>query len=161
MTYLFCLMFTLFKYKVQGIADCRTRGGYVYYCLSFVADTLTVNSRVDKLNLLKTVAFGMRLFAIFCYFRWVLKCWEFVVFSITCLDIRQFRGFFYSFVSLHQMTYLHLAFEGGHMNTVKYLVDKRADINTKYHRGVCVWTYSTKNRFFENKNLLVQGLLLY
>ena len=58
MTYLFCLMFTLFKYKVQGLADCRTRGGYVYYCLSFVADTLTVNSRVDKLNLLKTVALG-------------------------------------------------------------------------------------------------------
>jgi len=37
------------------------------------------------------------------------------------------------------MTYLHLAFEGGHMNTVKYLIDKGADINTKGNFGVSVW----------------------
>ena len=46
--------------------------------------------------------------------------------------------FWVSFISLHQTTYLHLAFEGGHMNTVKYLVDKGADINTKDDHGVCV-----------------------
>ena len=46
--------------------------------------------------------------------------------------------FWVSFFSLHQMTCLHLAFEGGHMNTVKYLVDKGADINTKDDRGVRV-----------------------
>jgi len=36
------------------------------------------------------------------------------------------------------MTYLHLAVEGGHMNTVKYLVNKGADINIKDDHGVIV-----------------------
>ena len=36
------------------------------------------------------------------------------------------------------MTHLHLAVEEGHMNTVKHLVDKGADINTKDDHGVSV-----------------------
>ena len=36
------------------------------------------------------------------------------------------------------MTYLDVAIEGGHMNTVKHLVDKGADINTKDDHGVSV-----------------------
>ena len=39
---------------------------------------------------------------------------------------------------IHQMTYLHLAVEVGHMKTVKYLVDKGADINIKDDLGVSV-----------------------
>ena len=34
-------------------------------------------------------------------------------------------------VSLHQRTPLHMAAEGGHMDTVKYLVKKQTNINTK------------------------------
>ena len=47
--------------------------------------------------------------------------------SISCL-----------FVFLYQMTYLHLAVEGGYMNTVTYLVDKGANINIKNDHGVSV-----------------------
>jgi len=36
------------------------------------------------------------------------------------------------------MTYLHSAFEGGHMNIVKYLVDKGVDINIQDNHGVSV-----------------------
>ena len=36
------------------------------------------------------------------------------------------------------MTHLHLAVEGNHMNTVKYLIDKGADINIKDDSGVSV-----------------------
>ena len=36
------------------------------------------------------------------------------------------------------MTHLHLEVEKGHMNTVKYLVNKGADINTKDDHGVSV-----------------------
>ena len=34
-------------------------------------------------------------------------------------------------VSLHQRTPLHMAAEGGHMDTVKFLVTKKTNINTK------------------------------
>jgi len=42
------------------------------------------------------------------------------------------------------MTYLHLAVKGGHMKTVKYLVEKEADINIKDDHGVSVWDYTSK-----------------
>ena len=45
---------------------------------------------------------------------------------------------FIVFFPLHQMTCLHVAVEGGHMNTVKYLVDQGVDINTKDDHGVSV-----------------------
>ena len=56
------------------------------------------------------------------------------------------------------MTYLHFAVEGGDMNTVKYLVDKGADINIKDDHGVSVWDYISEMiivLLFENNNLLV------
>ena len=45
---------------------------------------------------------------------------------------------FIVFFSLQQMTDLHLEVKGGHMNTVKYLVDKGASINIKDDHGVSV-----------------------
>ena len=57
------------------------------------------------------------------------------------------------FVSVYQMTYLHVAVEGGHMNTVKHLVDKGADINTKDDHGVSVNasnTFSCDARSYKN-----------
>ena len=36
------------------------------------------------------------------------------------------------------MTHLHLAVQGSHMSTVKYLVDQGADINNGDDHGVCV-----------------------
>ena len=53
------------------------------------------------------------------------------------------------------MTYLHLAVEGAHTNTVEYLVGKEAGINTKGDHGVSVSDYTSENRLFENRSLLV------
>ena len=39
-------------------------------------------------------------------------------------------------LSLHQSTPLYMAAEGGHMDVVKYLGDKGADINRKNKNGV-------------------------
>ena len=52
------------------------------------------------------------------------------------------------------MTYLHLAVQRGHMNSVKYLVNNGADINTKDNKGVCVWDYSSENRLFWKQELV-------
>ena len=51
------------------------------------------------------------------------------------------------------MTHLHLAVEGNHMKTVKYLIDKGADINIKDDSGVSVsvWDYTSENKLFETR----------
>ena len=40
------------------------------------------------------------------------------------------------------------------MNTVKYLVNNRADINTKDDKGVCLWDYSSENILFWKQELI-------
>ena len=40
--------------------------------------------------------------------------------------------------SLHQRTPLHVAVEGGHLDTVKYFLEKGVDINIKESFGVSV-----------------------
>ena len=51
------------------------------------------------------------------------------------------------------MTHLHLAVEGNHRKTVKYLIDKGADINIKDDSGVSVsvWDYTSENKLFETR----------
>ena len=39
-------------------------------------------------------------------------------------------------IDSHQMTPLHMAVEGKHLDTVKYLVNQRADINVQDNIGV-------------------------
>ena len=50
------------------------------------------------------------------------------------------------FSLLHQRTPLHMAAEGGHIDTVKYLVDKKASINTKDTDEVSARDHTTDRR---------------
>ena len=43
-------------------------------------------------------------------------------------------------IASHQMTPLHIAVEGKHLGTVKYLVGQRADTNIKDYNGVSTTT---------------------
>ena len=51
-------------------------------------------------------------------------------------EIRQFLSYFCIFLSLYQMTPLHLAAQRGRYNLVRYLVDKDADVNIQDINGV-------------------------
>ena len=57
-------------------------------------------------------------------------------------------GFFFWFLSHHQMTPLHLAAESGRIKILKYLADKGADINHQDDNGVitCDHTYTKFGR---------------
>ena len=46
------------------------------------------------------------------------------------------------FVSLHQVTPLHLAAEGARIKVVNDLVGKGADVNIKDHNGVSIFDYN-------------------
>ena len=56
----------------------------------------------------------------------------------------------FQFPSLHQLTSLHLAAESGRIKILKYLVDKRADINHQDDNGVITTTCA-------NNRLILQG----
>ena len=47
------------------------------------------------------------------------------------------------FLSLYQLTALHLAAVAGHVDTVRCLADKGADVNTKECNGVSEGHYTT------------------
>ena len=57
--------------------------------------------------------------------------------GIVCIPI--VGDFMCCFISLHQMTPLHIAVEGAHTEIVKYLVDREADINIKDYNGVNIY----------------------
>jgi len=67
--------------------------------------------------------------------------WNFYMYANlfpVCILANFLFPFIVFFFPLNQMTCLHVAVEGGHMNTLRYLVDQGADINTKDNRGVSV-----------------------
>ena len=48
--------------------------------------------------------------------------------------------------SLHQRIPLHVAVEGGHLDTVKYFLEKGVDIDIKQSFGVSVYEYTTESQ---------------
>ena len=46
------------------------------------------------------------------------------------------------FISLHQMTPLHVAAEGARIKVVKILLDHEADVNMKDGKGVNLFDYT-------------------
>ena len=54
----------------------------------------------------------------------------------------------------HQMTVLHLAILGGHLDVVQYLVGAGADMNTKAHKGVSERDYTTDSELFHQRHLV-------
>ena len=49
-------------------------------------------------------------------------------------------------LSIHQMTPLHVAAEGGRVDTVKSLLDNGADCTVMDNNGVSNWNYATDSR---------------
>ena len=49
-------------------------------------------------------------------------------------------------LSIHQMTPLHVAAEGGRVDTVKSLLDNGADSTVMDNNGVSNWNYATDSR---------------
>ena len=55
-----------------------------------------------------------------------------------CSLCGRYQTFCLYFLSLHQMTPLHLAAESGHIKVIKNLVARRADINIQDDNGVII-----------------------
>ena len=51
-------------------------------------------------------------------------------------------GLLMLFISLHQMTPLHVAAEGGCIKVVKCLLDHKADVNMKDRKGVNLFDHT-------------------
>lgn len=53
------------------------------------------------------------------------------------------------FLSLNQITALHIAAERGHIKIVEYLADKGADIDIQDKKGVLIYDYSNDSVIFQ------------